>query len=213
MERSLTTVQNAMKRLEDYNYVEMVKQEEGKTGQIKKIYWLTFCGLCAALVHLFDKSEYVDPLEKVNEAILVWGGGFDLILLKRWGFLMEGYNVPMDVENSFRRMLFGALEHACLNTHRTCAWLYAPGKRKSDPSETGEYVLRRFERSFFSYVLSRRFGRENDPDGDILDMLAFKMRKDPEIWKIARGFFVNELDYHKRMAQRFERILVFKPQE
>jgi len=213
MERSLTTVQNAMKRLEEQGYVKITKREEGKTGQTKKIYSLTFLGFCTATVIILTASKSAESLETVRDAIRLWNSEFGSIILKKWDFLMESYAaVPMDVEHSFRLMLFDALEYACQTGVLLWRGLFVPKETVSDSEAAHlDVVLERFESSFFQYVLSQPVPHR-PAGGDRLDMFAYKVKKDPEIWHVAREFIIEEMDFHKTMACRFERILGSGPQ-
>lgn len=218
MEKSLTTLQNAMKKLEGLEYVKVSKREEGKTGQIKKVYSLTFFGFCIAILVIITDSRSSESLKTTDEllgnvsaVIRTWSNEFDSIILRKWDVLMESYDVPLDVETSFRLMLCDALEYAS----QTCSlfWprLYVPPEHEASPYQLkSEALLPRFEHDFFKYVVSQSVPCKPDADGDRLDVLAHKARKDPEIWEVIQGLFAEQLDYHKMMVQRLERIFLLE---
>ncbi len=218
MGKSLTTIQNAMKKLEGLEYVEVSKREEGKTGQIKKVYSLAFFGFCTAVLIVITDSksgktlETTDEfLEKVSTVIRTWNNRFDSIILRKWDFLMESYNAPLDVERSFRFTLLDALEYAS----QTCSlfWpaVFVPPEHEATPHlYKSEGLLPRFDHVFFERVVSWSVSCEPNADSDRLGMLAHKARKDSEIWKAVHGFLVDRLDYHKTMVNRLERIFLLE---
>lgn len=218
MEKSLTTIQNAMKRLEGLEYVVVSKREEGKTGQIKKVYSLTFFGFCVAILVIITDSrsnetlETTDELlEKISPVTRTWSNKFDSVILRKWDFLMESYNVPLDVERSFQLTLLDALEYASQTCSLLWPGLFVPPEHEAAPHlYKSEGLLPRFEHDFFKRVVSWSVSYAPNVDGDHLDMLAYKARKDPEIWEIVQGFFTEQLNYHKTVVRRLERIFLLE---
>ena len=218
MEKSLTTVQNAMKKLEGLKYVEVSKREEGKTGQIKKVYSLTFLGFCTAVLVVITDSKSGESLvaaddffEQIHAVIRMWNNEFDSVILRKWDFLMESYDVPLDVEKSFRLMLCDALAYASRSV--LIVWsmfCVSPDLKVTRPIFESETLIPNFERHFFMHVASKSVAYEPNTDDDLLGMLAHKARKDSEIWKAVHGFLVDRLDYHKTMVQRLERIFLLE---